>query len=228
MADLQDIRALGFDLNGTILDDGEHFLGTLEKLFEHFGYVPPLRDTLRSLFGRPGDDWTALYEAAGIVPDLASKEEMAKLYAAYYKDGMTVRASDGVREVLDAAAAGGLQLAVVTTQDETMARSQLRALGIENVFSRVVGGVSDKTQALRALASDLSLPPGQIGFVGDQMSDIAAAGAAGVQPIGYKGGIHSARQLRDAARQVGGRVPLIGSFHELLPLLARRVPERTL
>ena len=87
----------------------------------------------------------------------------------------------------------GIPLAVVTNKSETLAVKLLRALGLADHFSLIVGGdtLSEKKPSPAPLlyaAETLGVPPQNMLMVGDSRNDILAARAAGCPAVGVSYG----------------------------------------
>ena len=88
------------------------------------------------------------------------------------------------RRALEELRAAGVKLAVVTNDDEALARAQLQKLGLEPHFELVVGADSGHGRkpgpgGIRAAMAAAGVTPLQTIMVGDAGTDLAAARAAG-------------------------------------------------
>ncbi len=82
-------------------------------------------------------------------------------------------------------------LAVMTANHAGHVEARLRALGLEDVFATVSGARRGATKATRTLA----VAPGDAAMVGDAVSDLAAARAAGVKAVAVAWGYQSPSRL---------------------------------
>ncbi|HVB11090.1 MAG TPA: HAD-IA family hydrolase [Bacillota bacterium] len=201
------IRAVLFDLDGTLLDTGplilasfRHALGSgldVERdILPHFG--EPLRDTLRRL-----------------QPDRV--EELVSTYRAFnleHHDEM-VRAFPGAGAALAALRSAGIARAVVTSKMHATAERGLRVCGLDHLVEAVVGlddvavVKPDPAPLLRAL-DELGCTPAEAAMVGDTPADMGAAVAAGCWAIAVGWSTFSGERLREA-----GALHVLGSFAEL-------------
>jgi phosphoglycolate phosphatase len=87
---------------------------------------------------------------------------------------------DGIRDVLRAAAANGIRLAIVSSNSEANVR---RVLGPDAaLFGRYECGAAlfGKPRKLRRAAQAIGVPAGRVLCIGDEVRDIEAARAAGM------------------------------------------------
>ncbi len=88
-------------------------------------------------------------------------------------------------------------LAVMTANHAGHVEARLRALGLEDVFATVSGARRGATKATRIaeLLDTLAVAPGDAAMVGDAVSDLAAARAAGVKAVAVAWGYQSPSRL---------------------------------
>ena len=205
------MKLVGFDANGTALNDLKGFLEALTGIFRHFDKEPLPPDELRDRFSMP---WTRIYREAGISEDVADDDVLYEIYSRFYGEQPDPMLADGFVEVLEALRERGILTAIVSTQRNDITVPLMQTHGIEHLLDNIVGGVHDKAEALRQLAESFGVESGEAMYVGDQDSDMRFAKAAGWVPVGFTGGIHDAAKLKDA-----GAVHMVDHFRELLRLL---------
>ena len=211
MSDAADIRAVLFDIDGTLLVTGgaggaawqrgfEELFGVEANVAEHTdaGMTDPeiVRIVFREVIGREG-----------------SSEERARAIAAYLKHlPDTVAESDGYRvmpgveELLDRLIDAGALLGLVTGNIEAAAHVKLARAGLNRFFS--FGGYGsdspDRTEVTKAalgrgeMVSGGTLGGGACISVGDTPRDVAAGHGAGIEVAGVATGSYTVEQLRDA------------------------------
>jgi 3-deoxy-D-manno-octulosonate 8-phosphate phosphatase (KDO 8-P phosphatase) len=69
----------------------------------------------------------------------------------------------------------GLKLAIITARQSAIVEQRARELGIATVMQ----GVRDKRQGIEALCAELKVAPGNVGFAGDDWTDLPAMLAVG-------------------------------------------------
>lgn len=214
------VRAVLFDLDGTLADTAPDLGGALNRLRGRAGLPPlPIAELARvassgargllaaGLDRHPGD---ADYEALR----LAFLDEYA---GALTRDS---RLFDGVAELLQALGARGLRWGIVTNKAMVYAAPVVQGLGLGDTAVLVAGDSTPHPKPhpapLQAACAALGLAPADCLYVGDDERDIQAAHAAGMPGIaaayGYLGlGTPMAEWGADAA---------IAQPLDLLPLLA--------
>ena len=121
-----------------------------------------------------------------------------------YKDNATERSYlyDGVREGLDYLKSQGYQLGCVTNKSEQFTHPLLKALGIFNDFKIIISGdtlVKRKPDPMPLLycAEHFNLKPEECLMLGDSVSDVKAARAAGFDIICMSYGYNHGNDIAD-------------------------------
>ncbi|MBI6630459.1 HAD family hydrolase [Pontibaca salina] len=98
--------------------------------------------------------------------------------------------------------AGHHDLAVVSASDSRVIRSVLAEAGLDRLFQQIVGGDTAGTKAEKIAVLVAAAPPGPHAMIGDAVSDILAARAAGIGAIavswGWQSRAHLAAHAPDA------------------------------
>jgi phosphoglycolate phosphatase len=166
-----------FDLDGTLADSLPWFQGHMNNVADRFGFrriaqadIEPLRRMgPQEILGHLGvPRWK--------VPFIA--RHMRRLKAAHIGD---IPLFPGAVETLQALAAGGVRLALVTSDSEDNARRQL---GHDNaaLFADFACGVSvfGKAPKFRRVMKRAGIAPARTVGIGDEVRDTEAARAAGM------------------------------------------------
>lgn len=106
------------------------------------------------------------------------------------KDGL------GLKRVMQA----GLQVAIISSASCAAVRVRAANLGIENVFL----GVQDKLTCLQQLCARLELTLEQVGYIGDDLPDLAVAQAVGVSIAPANATLEYCQAVDYITRAVGG------------------------
>ena len=189
------IRAIAFDLDGTLCHTLPDLVAAANASRAHMG-LPPLPDaTIESYIGdgiprlvhrvlttrRDGD--------ADAPP--AAHAEAYRYFTAYYLEHLSdkTRPYPHVAETLAALAQRGIALAVITNKNEILAVELLKQLGLADYFSLILGGdsLSEKKPSplpLQHATEVLGIDPANMIMVGDSRNDIIAAKAAGCLSVG--------------------------------------------
>lgn len=209
---------VGFDLDGTLLDTSGDLGAAVNHALALIGRpaVSPeavvgligggsrlmLRRALVLTGGDEGIDVEALYP-----PLIAFYEANIARHTALYSGG---------EELLDALAAHGTRIAMVTNKPQHLAVKLLDELGLLEQFATVIGGsgaypLKPAPDALLGMVSELG--GGRAAYVGDTTFDTRAAAAAGLPCVAVDFGFN------DLPAADLGADAVIGHFDELIPLL---------
>lgn len=193
-------EAVLFDLDGTVVDTIPHILASFrhataevlgsplpdEVLLHHVGV--PLARQMRYF---TDDDVVAerLLEAYRVF-NRATHDEMARLYP-------------NTLATLEAIAAHGLPMGIVTSKSRMMAERAITLFDLGRFFDVLVS--ADDTTAHKPDPEPVMMAAGLLGrspsacvYVGDSPADVAAARAAGARAIGATWGVASRERLEEA------------------------------
>jgi phosphoglycolate phosphatase len=207
-----------FDLDGTLSDSAPGILAALRHAFV-VNDLPPLDPiTEQTLLGPP------FYES---LPPLIGGEaklwDVINSYREHYVDGggmFGATAYDGVREVLTAAHAAGLRMAVATSKPEHYAAPIVEHLGFTEFFATVGGDETDGSLPTKALVIEKVLrrlgdvDPAQAIMIGDREHDVYGAREHGIACVGAGWGYGLPGELSAA-----GAAPICATPAELLAVL---------
>jgi phosphoglycolate phosphatase len=202
-----------FDLDGTLVDSAPDIAGALNAALAAAGHAGVDEATTRNWVGSGS---RILLERAlthrGANAQIADEPLMARLQARFidhYRAHIADRSRpyDGVVDTLQRLRARGARLAVVTNKFEALSRQLLEALCMRDYFAAVIGGDTlpqrkpDARPALHACAL-LRCTPADALFVGDSLTDVETARAAGCPVVcvrdGYNHGTNAEQLGADA------------------------------
>lgn len=194
MADFP-FAAVGFDLDGTLLDTSRDLGTAVNHALALGGFDPVPLDSATHLIGGGAKLMLAraVEQQGGMEPD--EFHMLYKVMLAFYGENNAVHTQPypHAREVLADLAARGVTMAVVTNKFENFARRILGELDLLDPFAAVIGGdtlgkgrakpAPDPIFEAQRLcgANRPDLP--RLAFVGDSSYDILAARAAGVPVV---------------------------------------------
>jgi phosphoglycolate phosphatase len=212
------LKAVLFDLDGTLTDPREGITRSIAYELEGMGVQPPALDALTFAIGPPlrrslatliGDDSPAAVERALVL----YRERFAEV--GLYENSVY----EGVAEALCAISARGATLYVATSKPRVYAERIVRHFGLETHFAAIHGCELDGTREdKRDLLAHL-LPHHGVGahecaMIGDRGADMVAARHHGVRAIGALWGYGTREELAHA-----GAHAFCARFSELPALL---------
>jgi phosphoglycolate phosphatase len=214
---------VAFDLDGTLVDTAPDLIGALNRLLREQALPALPLASARSMVGRGA---RALIEqgfaAAGAPLDPAATPVLVERFIDLYRGRIAEesRPFEGVEAALDTLTGAGALLCVCTNKRTDLSLALLDALDLSRRFSAVVG--ADRAPASkpdpRHLIAAIEAAGGRLDravLVGDSISDVAAARAAGAPSI-----VVSFGYTDIAAGDLGGD-HLIDHFDQLPSLVAR-------
>ncbi len=199
----EELKAVLFDLDGTLMDTADDITVILNRALsdQHLGSLPP--DQVRELIGRGIPTLIArAVGRLGCVADAASRAVLLERFyfhhdRLYRLEECRARLYPDAAEVLQRLHGLGLKLAVVTNKKRDFAVELLAQSGLSAWIHVVVGGDSCPSgkpdpRPLHFACEAVHVDPTRALMVGDSLTDVLAARAAGMPvvcvPYGYNEG----------------------------------------
>lgn len=194
------IRAVLFDLDGTILDTAADLAAAANAMLAEIGRGTLGQAQIRDYIGKGVQNLvTRSLEATGG----ATEDEAARALAVFERHYLAriadqTRPYPGVVEGFDALARAGIALGCVTNKAARFTEPLLERTGLARWFGVVVSGdtVARKkphAEPMLHAAAKLGVAPAEALVVGDSLNDVRSARAAGcpvvVVPYGYREGL---------------------------------------
>ncbi|MFZ1180205.1 MAG: HAD-IA family hydrolase [Herbaspirillum sp.] len=199
-------RAILFDLDGTLADTAPDLAAAVNALRTERNLEPTPYALLRPLVSAGARG--LIGAAFGLKPDDAGYEELRVDFLNRYASRLVVDSSlfDGVADLLKQLEAQGFSWGIVTNKASRFTDPLVPQIGLGHAGCIVSGDTTAHAKPhpapLLEAASRLRLPAQDCWYVGDDLRDIQAGHAAGMQTIaatwGYCGYIEPASWKADA------------------------------
>jgi len=206
-----------FDLDGTLVDTAPDLVAALNHVLAGEGLPPVAYEQARNMVGGGARVMVERgLQAHGCMPTPADLDRMVRDFISHYADHIAVGSQpfQGAEAALDWLAGSGCHLAVCTNKLEWLSLRLLDALRLTARFRAICGadtfGVSKPDpQILRSTIARAGGDPVRAVMIGDSVTDIATARAAGVPVIAVDFGYSDVpvRQLKPDR--------VVGAFAEL-------------
>ena len=209
------IKAILFDLDGTLTDSGEGIINCAILALKHFGCPIPTPEQMRTFVGPPLHESFIKY---GVPADKAD-EAVAVFRSRYIPIGKYEnKPYPGIHDLLKKLKEDGHTLYVATSKPETMANDVLEHFELAHYFDCICGASMDTSRSTKedviAYLLELSGRDENILMVGDTKFDVIGAAAHGIPTIGVSWGYGKVEEMVEA-----GAKAIAWSMDELLSLL---------
>ena len=216
------LRAVAFDLDGTLTDSATGICTTVATVLVEAGHAAPADADVRAMIGLPLVDILRRHAPGAADGDVAA---LVAHYLTVYQTTVipTTRLFPRAWSLLRACRAADLKLAIVTTKSTDVATAVLTRCRVRGLFTSVVGGdrpprpKPHPDMAEIALA-ELGVSPAETLVVGDGAHDVEMGRHAGARTCGVAWGVHGAEQL-----QAAGADHVVHSMRELHGLILASV-----
>ena len=212
------LRAVAFDLDGTLADSAPGICSTFSTVLTEAGHPLPPMAEVAAMIGLPLGDIMLRYAPGATVDDL---EALVTRYRSIYSASVVPATLLFPRawSLLRACRAAGLELAIVTGKTTDVADAMLRRCRIRSLFRTVVGNERASRpkpfpDLLHLALEELGVPPEATLLVGDGTHDVEMGRDAGVRTCGVAWGVHDVERLKAA-----GADHVVHSMAELRALI---------
>lgn len=190
------LRAVLFDLDGTLIDSAPDLAGAANTLRASHGLPPLPYEQLRPMVGAGARGMVGV--AFGVAPGDERFEPLRDAFLAHYEQGLLdrTRVFEGVHALLAGLESAGLAWGIVTNKAQRFALPVAQGLGLSPRAGALVCGdttphAKPHPEPLWEAARRLGHAPQDCLYVGDDLRDIQAGRAAGMATIvaawGYLG-----------------------------------------
>ncbi len=197
------IRALCFDVDGTLNDTDDLAVERLARWLRPLGWLLSPQRTARRLVmwaETPGNALIGIPDRFGLDDELYGLIERLNRYRS--RPLRHFRLIDGVRPML-MALRERYPMSIVSARDEASTHAFLQATGLAEFFICVAGATTAEhtkpyPDPILWAAEKMGVPPEACLMVGDTTVDIRAGRAAGAQTVGVLCGFGEAEELQRA------------------------------
>ncbi|WP_111640563.1 HAD family hydrolase [Marinimicrobium alkaliphilum] len=182
------IRAVMFDLDGTLLDTAPDFVAVLNRLLDEEGRPAPPPERIRRSVSNGARALVQL--GFGVAEADADYERLRARLLAIYADHIAVhtRPFPGIQALLEQLQAAGIPWGIATNKPALYTGLLLDALQLDPAPASVICPDHVKArkpdpESLYLAAQQLGCEPGEIAYVGDHERDIACGRRAGALTI---------------------------------------------
>jgi phosphoglycolate phosphatase len=196
------IRAVLFDLDGTLIDSLEDLTDAVNHIRSAYSHPPLTADAVRMRVGKGARNLVQQ-----VLPDVADAEidRALGMFLDFNRQHIAdnSRLYPGIPEILQELAAQDVKMAVISNKNEDLSTMILQTLGIHDLFECICGGDTypeSKPSPLPLLkvAGKLGIAPHECVMVGDSINDIQAGQRANITSIACTWGYGSAEELSGA------------------------------
>ena len=193
--DFSRVRALIFDLDGTLIDSKQDLIRSVNAMLVEVGRGQLHEETISGYIGHGAP--TLVARALGNGARAEQREQALKFFLAHYEAHKldSTRPYPGVAEALRELR--GFPMAVLTNKPVRVSRRILEGLGLEKYFRTVYGGNSFETKkpdplGARRIVEELGATVEETMMVGDSEVDVQTARNAGTlaAAVNYGFGTH--------------------------------------
>lgn len=225
MKPFEGIRAVAFDLDGTLVDSAPDLAAAANAMLDMLGHRELAEARIAATIGDGIDALVerTLRESLGAEPDASELATARALMRDLYAQRLFVASTiyPGVAEGLAALAARGLPLACITNKHSRFTQPLLAQSGLAKSLDLVlcadaIGQRKPAPFLLQEAGRRLGIEPKELLYVGDSALDVAAARAAGCPVALVSYGYNKGRAPEEA-----GADALIASVASLPGMLVR-------
>jgi phosphoglycolate phosphatase len=189
------IRALIFDLDGTLIDSQGDLIRSVNAMLQEMGREQLHEDTISGYIGHGAPQLVS--QALGNSAPEAERERALKFFLAHYEEHKldSTCAYPGVPEALEQLAA--LPMAILTNKPVRVSKRILEGLGLAKYFLSVYGGNSFRTKkpdplGAQTIIREFGAASSEVILIGDSEVDVQTARNAGAfaGSVNYGFGTH--------------------------------------
>ncbi|WP_076412404.1 phosphoglycolate phosphatase [Shewanella sp. UCD-KL12] len=219
----KNIKAIAFDLDGTLIDSVPDLAAATQATLEELGLASCSQEQVRGWVGNGAQVLMSRALSFALDREVESEEleNAMSRFMHHYQVHLQQHSLlyPGVKESLAQLAQLGFPLAIVTNKPHKFTLPLLEAFRIRDYFSTILGGDSlakmkPDPMPLTHILADWQLEQSELLMVGDSKNDILAAKAAGITSIGLTYGYNYGEDIG-----LSGPNAVCEQFSEIMTLL---------
>lgn len=193
------MKAILFDLDGTLIDSSEGITKSTQYALAHYGII---ENDLSKFYKFIGPPLVASFKKYYDFTEEQAVEAVAVYRERYNKIGLfECRLYPGVRECIETLKKKGYLIGMASSKPEVSCRRILEHFGILELFDDVVGATFDgridtKEEVLNEVLRRWSnVPKEEMCLIGDTMFDVEGANKVGVRSVAVTFGFGDVEQM---------------------------------
>jgi len=195
------VRALIFDLDGTLIDSKRDLIHSVNAMLREMGRQELAEETISGYIGHGAPQLVARALGGDAAED--QRQHALQFFLGYYEEHKmdTTCAYPGVLETLAQLQRKQLPMAVLTNKPARISVRILTALGLANYFRAIYGGNSFETKkpdplGANTILGEFGAAPEETVVIGDSEVDIQTARNAGMlaAAVNYGFGVHDRKR----------------------------------
>jgi phosphoglycolate phosphatase len=192
---LPPVRALIFDLDGTLIDSQRDLIRSVNVMLREMGRAELREETISGYIGQGAPQLVGRALGEGATQE--EHKRALQFFLSYYEEHKmdTTRVYPGVAETLEELA--GLPMAILTNKPARISVRILNELGLKRYFRAIYGGNSFETKkpdplGANTILHEFGVAPQQALLIGDSEVDVQTARNAGAlaAAVNYGFGVH--------------------------------------
>ena len=196
------MKAILFDLDGTLIDSSEGITKSTQYALAHYGII---ENDLSKFYKFIGPPLVASFKKYYDFPEEQAVEAVAVYRERYNKIGLfECSLYPGVRECIEKLKAQGYLIGMASSKPEVSCRRILEHFGILELFDDVVGATFDgridtKEEVLNEVMRRWSdVPKDEMCLIGDTMFDVEGANQVGIRTVAVNFGFGNVQEMVEA------------------------------
>ncbi|MCI7105135.1 MAG: HAD hydrolase-like protein [Lachnobacterium sp.] len=213
------MKAILFDLDGTLIDSSEGITKSTQYALAHYGII---ENDLSKFYKFIGPPLVASFKKYYDFPEEQAVEAVAVYRERYNKIGLfECSLYPGVRECIEKLKAQGYLIGMASSKPEVSCCRILEHFGILELFDDVVGATFDgridtKEEVLNEVMRRWSdVPKDEMCLIGDTMFDVEGANQVGIRTVAVNFGFGNVQEMVEA-----GAVAVCDDMEELPEIVA--------